>query len=212
MSHSPNERPSRRFKQPLNLKRTLKELKDLRNKQATIAKRMEILLNEASFLADRVNVRISKRSTTKSRTGKTYEILQNKIQPLQSSTQQEYSDYSSSSDQNENVHQQFGRSGEKQEQEKQEECGTSPIWTNCGSTQGANGSTDIWDTNPLYSTTLTDPGLRSPTFSNYWTAMCSRSQLKEDSLGGLRPPSTLPPTSTLESGIQWPKKNTSVLY
>lgn len=195
-----------------DLKSILKELKDLQNKQANTAKRMETLLNEAYFLVDKVNVRISQKSTTKSLEEQTYETSPKTIQQQLLSTPPEFLGCNNSYAQVEKIHPKYGHSGEKQAPEKLEESGISPIWNNYGYTREDNGSTAIWDTNPYYSTTLTDPGLKSPICSNYLTDTFLQSPSKEASRGGRQALSTSRQTLSPETGTLWQKKNTRKLY
>lgn len=127
-----NARASQQQKKPSDLRSILRELKVLRNKQAITAKKMETLLNEADYLADRVNVQISNKSMKRSRMEPIYELSRRSTQQQQSNTQREYYDYNNSCDPTEQNHLPFGLFGDQREQEKHDVFGNSQTWTNGG--------------------------------------------------------------------------------
>ncbi|APA62655.1 putative replication protein [uncultured virus] len=137
------------------------------NRRATIAKRMEISKNLEHSQKAEVSVQTSPVALTKSKRGRASEKSRNYIQKLFFDMEAECSDCDSTIDLPEKPLRKSGCSGGLPVQEKQEECGSSPIPMNCGYTRERGGSTDTMDTQLSSSTISTEAGSSFHTSSSF---------------------------------------------
>jgi len=157
-SPSKDAKASKQPKDYFRIVHTARLLEDLQNKQRSTAKKTATTKNTENSQEDRVSDQTSNSARILSKRAKQRESSRKYARKYFLDMEAACSDSECTSDQSEKDRLSSGSCGGKQEQEKHEECGNSPMCGNSGFTQDKDGSTDTMDTKQSSSTISTDHG------------------------------------------------------